>query len=70
MRAGSAGDQRVLRAPLHEGGEIDWFTFDVDREARLFLNEEENAARRGKRAQRHGDAVAFYRHASGSLLAI
>ena len=44
VRAGSADDQRVLRAPLHEGGEIDWFTFDVDPQARLFLNEEENAA--------------------------
>jgi hypothetical protein len=43
VRAGSGDDQRVLHAPLHEGGEIDWYTFDVDREAQLFL-EEENAA--------------------------
>ena len=44
VRAGRGEDQRVLRAPLHEGGEIDWFTFDVDPEARLFLNEEEDVA--------------------------
>ena len=43
VRAGSGENQRVLHAPLHEGGEIDWYTFDVDREAQLFL-EEENAA--------------------------
>jgi hypothetical protein len=44
VRAGSGDSQRVLRAPLHEGGEIDWFTFDADRQAQLFLNEDENGA--------------------------
>lgn len=40
VRAGSGAEQRVLRAPLHEGGEIDWFTFDAERDARLSLADE------------------------------
>jgi hypothetical protein len=31
-QVGSGNDEVTLRAPLHEGGEIDWFTFDAERE--------------------------------------
>jgi hypothetical protein len=38
---GGPNEQRVLRAPLHEGGEIDWFTFDHDPNGQLALEGEE-----------------------------
>ena len=37
IRAGDATGQRVFRAPLHEGGHIDWYTFDSDPRGRLTL---------------------------------
>jgi hypothetical protein len=37
VRAGDAAGQRVFRAPLHEGGAVDWFSFDHDPTGRLLL---------------------------------
>jgi hypothetical protein len=40
VRIGSAGTQRVLTAPLHEGGAIDWYSFDHAPGGSLGLEEE------------------------------
>ncbi len=40
IRAGSGDTQAVFTAPIHEGGEIDWFTFDHVPQGRLNLLEE------------------------------
>lgn len=40
VRVGSGADQFVLRAPLHEGREIDWFTFDHEPGAELAVADE------------------------------
>lgn len=39
IRAGTAADQVTLKAPLHEGGAIEWFSFDAD-EGRITLADE------------------------------
>lgn len=44
IRAGSGDSQVVFAAPVHEGGDIDWFTFDLVPRARLALDEEPDAA--------------------------
>jgi hypothetical protein len=43
IRAGSGDSQLVFAAPVHEGGDIDWFTFDQVPRARLTLENEPDA---------------------------
>ncbi|WP_373414799.1 hypothetical protein [Ensifer aridi] len=38
LEAGAPGQSSVLRAPLHAGGEIDWYSFDLDEAATLGSN--------------------------------
>jgi hypothetical protein len=40
IRTGDAAGQRVFRAPLHEGGAIDWYSFDYDPTGKLTLANE------------------------------
>ena len=40
VRVGAPDTQQVLSAPLHEGGAIDWYSFDGARDGRLQLPEE------------------------------
>lgn len=40
VRVGDADTQQVFRAPLHEGGAIDWYSFDLAPDGNLKLEEE------------------------------
>jgi hypothetical protein len=51
IRAGRGTSQRVFRAPLHEGGQIDWYTFDHAPNATLPLDREDQAPAEGRREQ-------------------
>lgn len=44
LRVGDAGAQRVFQAPLHEGGALDWYSFDYAPRRTLALPEEPPAS--------------------------
>jgi hypothetical protein len=51
IRAGNAGGARVFAAPLHEGGHIDWYTFDHDPQRTLALEQEPDDGALSQREQ-------------------
>lgn len=44
VRAGLGDDQRALRADAHDGGSVDWFSFDHDAAARIAVDADPAAA--------------------------
>ncbi|WP_159982455.1 MULTISPECIES: hypothetical protein [unclassified Novosphingobium] len=44
VRAGMGDDQRALRANAHDGGPVDWFSFDHDAAARIAVADDPAAA--------------------------
>jgi hypothetical protein len=64
LRVGDAGEQRVFEAPLHEGGEIDWYSFD-HAPLRTLAGVREPA-----QIYRHGLAAALRGDAGGPALAV
>ncbi len=51
LRTGKGREQRVFRAPLHEGGAIDWYSVDHDPAATLSLAPETSEAATVRREQ-------------------
>ena len=41
VRAGGPDDQRVCRAPAHDGGTVEWYSFDYDAHGRLAVDTEQ-----------------------------